>query len=373
MTMPSFARRAIALPIAVLVVLPLATCSSGSSAPARAGAAADPVVIGPDDVVTPRAGRDYRVITTLRGSDARQATTVTDDGRVLLKRYDADDQTHFTLLDPRTGRRTKIPSPYHGTEVLEADADEVWYDAGRPLERPHVYHYDRRSEKVRGFVLPDAPGVSTEHGYYRVLGLVEHRVWFSTGRYRADARDIWSVRFGQARTLREEVRNKRRPVLGDGVLAWVTYPGGDYADSAVQTLDVGTGTTATAEMPTGCSIGDEEYPRVNGDQVAVDVSCGADGDDHSTVVADTSSGEIEALLHLGGEDGNLSISDRALFFFWTLYDIESRQAFRIWKLGRVGDANTPPAAGPGAHPVMIWPRGKIDHEEYTRILVLRWK
>jgi hypothetical protein len=272
----------------------------------------------------------------------------------------------------RTGRRTKIPSPYHGTEVLEADADEVWYDAGKPLERPHVYHYDRRTEKVRGFVLPNAPGVS-EKGYYRVLGLVDHRVWFSTGRYHADARDVWSVRFGKARALREEVRNKRRPVLGDGVLAWVRYAGGEYTDSTLQTLDVGTGATATAEMPDGCSIGDEEYPRVNGEEVAVDVSCGADGDDHSTVVADTSSGEIEALLHLGGEDGNLSIGDRALFFFWTLYDIESRQAFEVWKTGRSGDANTPPASSPGAHPIMIWPRGKIDHEESTRILVLRWK
>jgi hypothetical protein len=251
MGMASFARLAIALPITTLMTIPLATCSSGSSAPAQEGAGADPVVITRADAVTPKAGRDYRVLTTLRGADARRATAVTDDRQILLTRYDHDGQTHVTLLDPRTGGRTKIPSPYHGTDVLEATAREVWYDAGKPMERPHVYHFDRRTTTVRGFVLPDAPGVS-EKAEYRILGFIDHRVWFATGSRFDTARDVWSVRFGRPGTIRAE-------------------------------------------------------------------------------------------------------------------------AFDIWKTGRSGDANTPPASGPGAHPIMIWPRGKVDHEEYTRIPVVRWK
>jgi hypothetical protein len=370
MTMTSFARRAITLPITILVTIPLATCSSGSSGPAQEGAGADPVVITRAHAVTPKAGRDYRVLTTLRGTDARQATAVTDDGQVLLTRYDHDGQTHFTLLDPRTGGRTRIPSPYHGTDVLEATAREVWYDAGKPMERPHVYHLDRRTTKVRGFVLPDAPGAS-ENAAYRILGFVGHRVWFATGSRGDTTRDVWSVRFGRAGTIRAEARGKDNPVLDDGVLAWTRSEVGEDAPGRIVSRDVATGTTTEAEAPDGCSISPESWPEVNGQQVAVDGSCG-DGDDHQAFVADTS-GHIEAIVDLADENGTLSMSDRALFFFWYLYDTRTRQAFDIWKIGRSGDANTPPASRPGAHPIMIWPRGKIDHEEYTRILVLRWK
>lgn len=122
----------------------------------------------------------------------------------------------------------------------------------------------------------------------------------------------------------------------------------------------------TVALPAGCSAGSRSMTILgNGAQVAVDSYCG----DHSpTFVVDREDGVV-ADLRVESDEGAMQMSDRTVSFYWYAYDLATGRLYDVSDRTSLG--GTPPAAGPGDRPVMIWPRGNDRHDNPTRVLVVR--
>lgn len=351
------------LTISGLAVL-AATAATASACAAGDGAerAGPPPVVRADDAVRPQEGRDYRLVRTLRDRDARRASGVVESGEVLLTWYTKSYDVEHALLDPRSGRRARLPDLGGATEVLSATSSTVYFVRPAPGPPRDLVRLDRSTGHRRHFTLPDVP----RGGHYTVLGLDDDSVWFKTGpAYDHDSPDdVWSVRFGRPGTLEHQGRFST-PTLSDGVLAYAVRRTDGGPDS-VALREVATGDTVTVTLPAGCSAGSRWMTILgNGDQVAVDSYCG----DHSpTFVVDRRDG-IVADLRVESDEGAMQMSDRTVSFYWYSYDLATGTLYDVSDRTSLG--GTPPTAGPGDRPIMIWPRGNDRHDDPTKVLVVR--
>ncbi|GAA2136210.1 hypothetical protein GCM10009844_02290 [Nocardioides koreensis] len=327
-----------------------------------AEAAGPPPVVRADDAVRPQEGRDYRLVRTLRDRDARSASGVIESGEVLLTRYTKSYDVEHALLDPRSGRRTRLPDLGGSADVLSATSSTVWFVRPAPGPLRDLVRLDRSTGHRRHFTLPEVPRAR----HYTVLGLDADTAWFKTGPgYDHDSPDdVWSVRFGRPGSLEHQGRFST-PTLAGGVLAYAVRRTDGGPDS-VALREVATGDTVTVALPGGCSVGSRwETILGNGDRVAVDSHCG----DHSpTFVVDREDGVV-ADLRVESDEGVMQVSDRTVSFYWYSYDLATGRLFDV--SGRSSLAGTPPAAGPGDRPLMIWPRGNDRHGDPTTVLVVR--
>jgi hypothetical protein len=326
--------------------------------------AAPPPVVSADDAVQPQEGRDYRLVRTLRNRDAHRAAGVTGSGEVLLTWYTGfQDHVHHALLDPRTGHRTPLPDLGPVSEVVEVSRTRAVLVTPAPGPPVRVVFWNRDSGRERGFTLPEVRG-----RLYRVLDVEGDRVWFRTGPAgEHDAPDhVWSVRFGRPGTL-QHLGWFAAPAVADGVLAHAVRRSGGAPD-AVTMRDLTGGPATRVPLPDGCSV---ESPstsvETNGEQASVDAYC---GDHETTFVVDRTDGLV-ADLRVESDEGNLQTSDRAVSFYWYAYDLLTGRLLDVSDRARL--TGTPPSAGPGDRPLMIWPRGTDDHDRPGRVLVVRLK
>jgi hypothetical protein len=340
-----------------------ATSACGAADPGGTRAAPPPVVSAAD-AVRPQEGRDYRLVRTLRDRDAHRAAAVTDSGEVLLTWYSGSrDHVHHALLDPRTGKRTRLPDLGPTSEVIEVTRTRSVLVTPAPGPPVRVVLWNRDSGRVRGFTLPEVRG-----RLYRVLDVEDDRVWFRTGPAgEHDSPDnVWSMRFGRPGTL-HHVGFFTAPAVTDGVLAHAVRRSGDAPD-AVTMRDVSGGPATRVPLPDDCSVEPSSTSvETNGEQASVDAYC---GDHETTFVVDRTAGLV-ADLRVEADEGNLQTSDRAVSFYWYAYDLTTGRLLDVSDRTRL--AGTPPVAGPGDHPLMLWPRGTDRHDRPTRVLVVRLK
>ena len=326
------------------ILLVTLSCSSPSSAPAGG-----PPVITAGDALRPRAGEDYSRITTLHLRDGEAATYVTAAGDIVLGRADG---RAYVLLDPTTGRRRALPTPGRYASVVELSATAVWYaDTGPTSGDTTIYRYNRATHHMRGFMLPDISGRKMYTN--NLLGRFGGRLYYTSGpRQDHLYDDVWSVRFGEPRTLRREARHKVAPTLGGGALVWGTFDldGPNY----LVMHDLATGTVTRAEVPDGCRP-DEMPAQGDGQEFVLTPTC--DDPEREGIVVDRSSGEVTAVLRVAMEDGALGTSDRGVFFHALFYDFSTG---RLLDLSDVGNGGTSPVSGPGEHPVQVWPQQHRD-------------
>lgn len=322
---------------------------------------AAPPVVTRDDAVRPEKGTDHDVLMTLRDRDARRAVGVTASEEVLLTRYAGpSDETHHVLLDPETGDRTKVPFVAPGTAVVEV-TDERGVLAELGIGRRIALHvWDRVADTTERFRLPDV-GRNP-----RVLGIEGDRVWFRTGpRTEHTTKDpVWTVVLGENDSV-EKVGRFSAPAVDDGSLVYRAdpYAGADEPE-AVAFRDLGTGETTTVTLPRRCVIEPAGALETNGTHASADSYCGRQ---EPTFVLDRSGVLVE--LRVESDEGNLGTGDRTVSLLGHVYDLATGRLLDV-----TGSRSTPglaPSAGPGATPVMTWPRGRDRHDEPTRVLVVR--
>ena len=348
------------LAVLAAIAATTAACATDGGGAEAAGA---PPVVRADDAVRPQAGRDYRLVRTLRDRDARRASGVMESGEVLLTWYSGfHDTVHHALLDPRSGRRTRLPDLGGATEVLSATSSTVQFVRPAPGPPRDLVRLDRSTGHRRHFTLPEVPRAR----HYTVLGIDEDTVWFKTGPgYDHDSPDdVWSVRFGRPGTLEHQGKFST-PTLADGVLGYAVRRTDGGPDS-VALREIATGDTTKIPLPAGCSV-ESGFTSIlgNGDQVAVDSYCG----DHSpTFVVDRTDG-IVADLRVESDEGAMQTGDRTVSFYWYSYDLATGRLYDV--SDRTSLSGTPPTAGPDLRPLMIWPRGHDRHGDPTKVLVVR--
>lgn len=335
---------------------------SGLATLVATAALAAPPVLTPDDAVRPEKGTDHDVLMTLRDTDARRAVGVTDSEEVLLTRYaGARDETHHVLLDPETGERRKVPFVAPTTSVLEATDDRVVLGGDVRQRRITVFTWDRAAGTTERFRLPDA-GRNP-----RVLAVEGDRVWFRTGpRSEHTTEDpVWTVLLGDNSSL-EKVGRFSGPAVDDGTLVHRADPSvATDEPEAVAFRDLATGETTTVTLPRRCVI--EAPPgalETNGSRASADSYCGRH---EPTFVLDRTGVLVE--LRVESDEGNLGTSDRTVSLLGHVYDLATGRLLDV--TGRRATPGLAPSAGPGATPVMTWPRGRDRHDEPTRVLVVR--
>lgn len=335
---------------------------SGLATFVATAALAAPPVVTPDDAVRPDRGVDHDVLMVLTDAAARRTVGVMDSEEVLLTRYvGPSSETHHVLLDPATGERTQVPFVAPGTSVVEVTDQRgvlAEFGSGR---RIFLHVWDRVAGTTERFRLPDA-GRNP-----RLLDVEGDRVWFRTGpRSEHTTEDpVWSVTLGDDASL-EKVGTFSGPALDDGVLAYRTDASvGTDQPEAVSFMDLATGEETTVTLPRRCQV---EAPtsaiETAGTHASVDSYCGTV---EPTFVLDRSS--VLAELRVESDEGNLGTSDRTVSFLGHVYDLATGRLLDV-----TGDRRTSglaPSAGPGATPVMTWPRGRDRHDEPTRVLVVR--
>lgn len=347
--------------LAVLAAVAATTAACATDGDAEGPGA--PPVVRADDAVRPQPGRDYRLVRTLRDRDARRASGVMESEEVLLTWYSGfHDTVHHALLDPWSGRRTRLPDLGGATVVLSATSSTVHFVRPAPGPPRDLVRLDRSTGHRRHFTLPEVPHAR----HYTVLGLDDDTVWFKTGPgYDHDSPDdVWSVRFGRPGTL-EHQGKLSTPSLAGGVLAYAVRRTDGGPDS-VALREVATGDTTKIPLPTGCSV-ESSFTSIlgNGDQVAVDSYCGS----HSpTFVVDRTDGVV-ADLRVESDEGAVQASDRTASFYRYSYDLATGRLYDVSDRTSLG--GTPPTAGPGDRPLMIWPRGNDRHGDPTKVLVVR--
>lgn len=320
-------------------------------------ASAEPVVVTQDDAVHARAGRDYTRLATLHLGRDTYASNVTASGKVVLTTYD-DRGSHFKVLDPETGRRTYLPAPSDYPSIVEITAPTVWYVDSDREGLATVYRYDRSTNRMRSFQLPDA---SNRPGYvYRVIGVEGRTVWFTGGsRQEHSTENVWSVRFGRPETLTPQGRRLGNPTFVDGVLAWSEY--GTQGPSHFAMRDVATGEVTRAELPADCAPRGDRPQSDNARQFVLILSC--DSPEIEAAVIDRA-GEIATIIQVAMDDGALGTSDRGVFFYDLFYDFATG---RLLDYSDISNAEIDPAGGSGEHPVQVWP------QRDGRTLVVRLK
>lgn len=335
---------------------------SGLATVAATALLAAPPVITPDDAVRPEKGTDHDVLMTLREADARRVVGVMDSEEVLLTRYVGPSyETHHVLLDPDSGERTQVPFLAPGTSVVEVTDERgvlAEFGSGRRIA---LHVWDRAAGTTERFRLPDV-GRNP-----RLLDVDGDRVWFRTGpRDEHTTKDpVWTVLLGDNDSL-EKVGRFSGVAIEDGTLVHRADPsvGVDQPES-VTFRDLATGEETTVTLPRHCVI---EAPagalQTNGTQTSADTYCGRF---EPTFVLDRTG--VLAELRLESDEGNLGTSDRTVSFLGHVYDLATGRLLDV--TGDRRTAGLEPSAGPGATPVMTWPRGRDRHDEPTRVLVVR--
>ncbi|GAA1155160.1 hypothetical protein [Nocardioides aquiterrae] len=326
--------RALGLALALVLLL-------GSSP-----ALADPVVVTPDDAVKARPGRDYTRLATIRPGEDGYPVGVTPAGRIVLQRYAHGGNT-FTVLDPESGHRKRLPGPDRGSGLLRVTASEAWYeDVNSRTGRTTILRYRRDTGRVRSFRLPE----EFERQVSYVIGLDGDTVWYGSAPPREDHadRNVWSIRFGHSGTLTPRGRHRGNPVYADGILAWTRQPDVDRPGQ-VLLQDVATGAVTTTEMPAGCSQRSNPI-QSNGSEFVAVLAC--DHPEQKAIVVDRS-GATTAILEIAMEDGAFGTSDRGVFFYDRFYDFATG---RLLDVSDIGYGDIWPLGGPGEHPVQVWPQ-----------------
>lgn len=343
---------------AALVALAAVATACGPSP----DASPQPHVVTVDDAVRPLAGRDYRLVTTLRGADARGAGDITSSGEVVVTTGPLMNGTggefHLTLLDPVSGHRRRLPDGLG--RVVDADRRTVTFSRYVPGSRGRLVmdRLDRSSGRVRHFEPPLGRG-----RFMSVLGLQGDVVWYSTAR---DAQNdpfahVYSVRFGHPGTVQHHGR-RSWPTYADGTLTWVV--GSRHGPDTLATQDLADGRVTRVTLPEDCRVRPSSSDLLsNGRQLVVDATCGR------TFVLDRDRGVV-ATLRVEGDEGALEMSARTASFYWYSYDLASGTLYDV--SDRTLLAGLPPTTGPGARPLALWPQGSDGpHDNPTRVLVVR--
>lgn len=334
---------------------------SGLATLVATAALAAPPIVTPGDAVRPEKGVDHDVLMVLTDAAARRTVGVMDSEEVLLTRYAGPrDEPHHVLLDPDTGERTEVPVMSPSTSVLQATDDRVLLGGPVQDRRITAFTWDRAAGTTEEFRLPDA-GRNP-----RVLDVEGDRVWFRTGpRTEHTTEDpVWTVLLGDNASL-TKVGRFSGPAVDAGTLVHRVEPSTTDEPEAVAFRDLVTGETTTPPLPRRCVI---EAPsgalQTNGAQVSADTYCGRH---EPTFVLDRTGVLVE--LRVESDEGNLGTSDRTVALLGHVYDLATGRLLDV--TGRRATPGLAPSAGPGANPMMTWPRGRDEHDEPTRVLVVR--
>ncbi len=342
---------------ALVVVAAVATAYAGFH-----GRAPNSDVVNAADAVRPQAGRDYRLVTTLRGADARGAGGITSSGEVVVTTGPLVRGTggafQVTLLDPASGRRTRLPDGLGS--VVDATEGTVTFDRYLPGSRGRLElaRLDRSSSRVQHFPLPEVRG-----RVYHLLGLDGDVVWFATAPNAENAHpeDVYSVRFGQPGSVEHHGR-RWEPTYADGTLAWVV--GSLDGPDVIATEDLPDGRVARLALPEDCRVRPSSSDLLsNGTQLVVDATCGR------TLVLDRTGGLVRE-LRVESDEGALETSQRTVSFYGYSYDLATGTLFDVSDRSTLD--GSPPTTGPGEHPLALWPQGTSHpHEDPTSVLVVR--
>jgi hypothetical protein len=281
------------------------------------------------------AGRDYDVVAALRGADAQQAVALAPDGALLLVRYAADDYSRihpaYSLLDPRSGRRTGVVVAPGRADIAEVTADTVVTSSvidGRLV----VVWFDRASGTSVRRTLPRVPALPGARPF-PLIGVTRDRtVWFLTHVNRGEGggsprTQLWQAPVGARPRLVARVTDFA--VTADAV-AW-TAPV-EHASGTVHVRELTDGTTSTFTLPR-CTAGSKsaalESVRGAGDLLALQAICPRPHAPYDRTFLARTDGTIVADLVINDEAQPTSLGDRALVFPSYAYDEARRRLLRL--------------------------------------------
>jgi hypothetical protein len=224
-------------------------------------------VVHAEDAVPAKEGKDYRVIRTLTGTDAEQASDVGPDGVIVVGDRPVTGPTTYSLLDPQTMERTALPQPDGLFVRVEAITwDFVYLSGSRKDGGLGVVVYDRRDGTNTAFDLPDVPALQNTEIFPGIGVGGDGRIYFMTsvpGAGSLAKNELWSVTPDQPAKYRREVAIGAFAVHGNQ-LAWTDPP--ENGAGPVHLRDLDTGAESSLEVP-GYSI---HRLFSNGDELALD-------------------------------------------------------------------------------------------------------